>query len=128
MPTAMTGSQILKELSRALDERALEQVDGLIEDPSADHTGGELARLGKAFNDLGKYLTDTSKTLMISSAQGSPGGVVDSSVLFKYRKGGTQTRIDSKIIRLSFPEEEYPGFYTTSEVKPSVSVQVGSEG
>ena len=127
MPSTMSESQILKELSRLLDDFGVETIGELLEDPGSDHSDGELARLGKAFSDLGGILTNTSKTRMLTHLQNSPTPLTEDGVMFQFRPGYDQHPLDTKIVKMAFPREENPGFYTTRHIKDTVVVKVGTE-
>ena len=120
----MSGAQILQELTSLLDDEAISQIGGLMEDIGADHSNGELARLGSAFTELGKLITFSVKREVIGSiGPGMP--LMEDGVMFEYRGGGTQTRVNSKIIKEQFSPVEYPELYTESHIGESVVIKIG---
>lgn len=123
----MSESQILNELSRLLDEYGIETIGALIEDPGADHSDGELARLGKAFSDLGGMLTSTAKDKMLTHLQKSSTPLTEDGVVFKLRPGYEQHPLDTKLVKMAFPREENPGFYTTRHIKDTILIEITTE-
>lgn len=120
----MSGAQILQELTSLLDDEAINQIGGLMEDIGADHSNGELARLGSAFTELGKLITSSVKREVIGSiGQGMP--LMEDGVMFEYRGGGSQTRVNSKIVKEMFPVPEHPELYSESHVGESVVIKIG---
>ena len=90
----------------------------------ADHSNGELARLGSAFTEFGKLITSSVKREVIGSiGPGMP--LMEDGVMFEYRGGGTQTRVNSKIVKEMFPAPEHPELYSESHVGESVVIKIG---
>ena len=94
-------------------------VSSLTDDPGADHTPGEIARMGAVLAELGKTMTDTAK------AQAAFGGIMeDAGVEFKVRAPSTQERIDTDYMKANFPQVNYPEMWKTTAIKGSVAVDL----
>ena len=125
---SFNASQVLYELSEGLlvrseDLETLEYIGGIIEDPGAEHSPGELAKLGKALCSLGEYLVSASRETVVSQLDSTGRAEID-GVEFLNRNASTQTVVNSKAVREQLPPEDYPMFYTTRQTKGSIAVSV----
>ena len=125
---SINASKVLYELSEGLlvryeDDEVLNDISALIEDPGADHSPGELAKLGKALCSLGEYLVAASKETVVSQLDSTGRAEID-GVEFLNRNASTQTVVNSKAVREQLPPEDYPMFYTTRQTKGSIAVSV----
>ena len=110
-----------------MDEYGVQVIGELLEDPGADHSDGELARLGKAFTDLGTILTSTAKSRMINYLKNSSTPLTEDGVVFTFRPGYEQHPLDTKLVKMSFPRDTNPGFYTTRSIKETVTISIATE-
>ena len=109
-----------EELGLALCGEALECIADLMADPGADHTPGQLARLGVAFSHIGKTLTETAK-------QQVPLGAAKSEwndVIFSWRSPSQQTRVNTAYLKERFPAVNYPEMWQTVDVAGSVVIDL----
>ena len=88
----------------------------LIEDPGADHTPGELAKLGALFTEIGGILTDAARDQASQNRLQE-----DKDVFFTYRKPGEQQRVNTAYLKEKFPAVNYPEMWQKVETKGSVS-------
>ena len=123
----MNPNQILANLKELLDDSSLETISALLEDPGADHTPSQLARVGSAFSELGKLLSDTARHEMLTRMSGSGSPISEDGVLFKYRAASERVSIDTALIRSTFPIEEYGGFYKKQQIRETVVIQIERE-
>ena len=119
----MKLGQELQQLLRNRDGEEIEAMCNVLadltEDPGADHTPGELARLGALLTEVGGALTDAARDQAAQS-----GLREDSGVFFTHREPGEQLRVNTAYMRQKFPAVNYPEMWTTTPVKGSVSVDL----
>ena len=51
--------------------------------------------------------------------------MMEDGVMFEYRGGGTQTRVNSKIVKEQFSPVAYPELYSETHVGESVIIKIG---
>ena len=107
------------EISMAFDGEIIERMVDLLYDPGADHTAGQLARMGAAFAHIGVVLTDAAKTIAAKSSIDE-----DAGVTFIQREPSSQTRVNTKLVKEKFPPAEFPTFWQDVPVKGSVAVEL----
>ena len=115
----------IAELGAVLPGEALERLADLLADPGADHSLGQLARIGAALSDIGSQLTTEAREGMydrLAGGVGESGRTVQYGVLFQWRAPHEQTALDTRKMRALYPRDEHPDLYTTRQVKGSVSI------
>ena len=118
--------KMVQELQRTLRNRTGEEIEticglmaDLTEDPGADHTPGELARLGALFTEMGGTLTDAAR------GQASRDKLrEDEDVFFTYREPGEQQRVNTAYLKEKFPPVNYPEMWQRVPTKGSVSLDL----
>ena len=113
------------ELGMVLPGDALEALKDILEDPGADHSAGQLARLGQCFTDIGAHLTTQAKQIMEPRIRGGAGASrrhAEDGAIFEWRRGGSYLRVDTMAIKALYAETENPDLYTTSERSDSISI------
>lgn len=119
MATANPNVNPIAELGALLPGDALERLAGLLAgllaDPNAVFTCGQLARLGAAFSSVGATLTGAARAGMRPRLEGGGGGgrAFEAGVLFQWRKPGAVTAVDTQRVRAAFPPALRPDLYTT---------------
>ena len=106
-------------LDGILDGESIEALLDEASDPGANFSHGQLAKIGGAFEALGKHFTEAAKCGLEGEQAHEDGGVI-----FKWRDPHTQTRVDAGAVKDTFPQDEYPELYTESTVAGSVSVEL----
>ena len=115
-----------QELHRFLRKRTGDEIEticglmaDLTQDPGADHTPGELARLGALLTEVGGRLTDTARE------QASRHRLTeDKGVYFTHREQGEQHRVNTQYLREKFPAVNYPEMWTRTTTRGGVSVDL----
>ena len=116
---------LVAELGRVFQEgigssgEAIEAIAMLLADPGADHTAGELAKLGAAFTFIGKGLSDAARSQAVMY-----GLKADADVIFTYREPHVQERINTKYLKAKFPMVNYPDMWQLTEVSGSVAIDL----
>ena len=112
---------IITELGIVLDGDTLERLRDLLADPDADFSHGQLARMGKAFTELGNELTRVAKEPMVGVVHH-----VEDDVLFRWRDPREDIRINTAKIKEEFPYEDPANrdLYKTIKISGSVAVEV----
>lgn len=124
---AKTIPDPVSELGRILSGDALEALKDLMVDPTADLQPGELARIGAAMSQIGADLTAEAKAAvapMVEGGVGKDGYYADAGAVFKWRKGGEQTRVDTTAVRNFYPQGKHPHLYKAVVSRPSISVEL----
>lgn len=126
MATANPNVNPIAELGALLPGDALERLAGLLADPNAVFTCGQLARLGAAFSSVGATLTGAARAGMRPRLEGGGAGgrALEAGVLFQWRKPGAVTAVDARRVRAAFPPTLRPDLYTTRESQGVVAVSV----
>ena len=118
-------SDAMYELGAVLPGEALERLKGMLADPGADHTPGQLARIGAAFTDVGNRLSATVRDGMYDRLAGGLGEnsrLAQDGVLFQWRAPREETAVDTKAVRSMFPKSEYSELYKTRQVRGTVAI------
>ena len=113
------------ELGPLLPGEALERLKGLLSDPGADHSPGEMARFGAAFSQIGETLTKEARDGMAArlvGGVGASGRSVDGAVMFEWRPSREYSAVDTKSVKSTFPPAEYPELYTVRHVRDTVMI------
>ena len=98
---------------------ALDALMELLDDPTAYHTPGQLAKLGAAFSAAGKNLTAAAKV------QAEDRGLSeDDGVVFTYRAPTQQTRVNTKYLRERFPAVNYPEMWQRVELVGTTAIDL----
>ena len=100
-------------------------MEGILEDPLADFTEYELARIGNAFTQLGTMITGIAKEQAMRTL-GDRGADSFEGVTMEYKRGRVQSRLNTTVIRAKFPIEKFPRFYKKVVTKDSVAIKVDS--
>lgn len=126
MATANLNVNPIAELGALLPGDALERLAGLLADPNAVFTCGQLARLGAAFNSVGATLTEAARAGMRPRLEGGleGGRAFEAGVLFQWRKPNAVTAVDTQRVRAAFPPAMRPDLYKTRESQGVVAVTV----
>ncbi len=127
MATANPNVNPIEELGALLPGDALESLAGLLAEPNARFTCGQLARLGAAFSSVGATLTGAARAGMqprLEGGAGERGRAFEAGVLFQWRKPSTVTAVDAQRVRDAFPPSMRPDLYKTRESQGVVAVTV----
>lgn len=119
MPSRKPEINIIRELSAYLPGEALEAVSYMLDDPMADLTPGQAARLGAAFSAVGARLTGAAKEHMR--------GVLlhtDQDVLFRSVPESMATLVNSDEVKKQYPMAYHPLLYRMSLRKAYTSVEL----
>ena len=118
--------KMVQELQRTLRNRTGEEIEticglmaDLTEDPGADHTPGELARLGALFTEIGGTLTGAARDQASRDKLRE-----DEDVFFTYREPGEQQRVNTEYLKKKFPPVNYPEMWQRVPTKGSVSLDL----
>ena len=117
-------------LERVFSGETLERIALLKLEPDAEMSVGEMALVGKSLTDLGKFFIDSAKAdalPMIEGGVGKDSELIESGVIFKWRKGGSQMRVDTAKVRSEFPPAENADLYKKVDLSPNVAVTFKKE-
>ena len=117
--------ELVYEMRILLGKETAEAIEELLDEPLAEFNPYELARIANAFTQIGKQLTENAKKEAIETL-GNRGADTFAGVTMEYKKGGTQRRLNTTVIRAKFPYEKFPKLYKISPVKESVAVTIES--
>ena len=109
-------------LGIVLDGYSMETLVELLADPSANHPPGVLARLGAAFSNVADALTAAAKDQMTERLTSGITHETDAGVLFQYRGPSEAVVINTKEVKATFPESEYPELYSRQQRKASIAI------
>ena len=115
------------ELGKILSGSSMERIKDVLADPDADLTPGDLAVAGEALLPIGGDLKAAAKAAALPHIEGMVGvdaTFSDSGAVFKWRKGGERTTVDSAAVKKLFPPDEEPSLYKKSVAPPSVVVEI----
>ena len=121
----MDWREAIKLLIRVelLAPNALMDWSYVYDDPGADFGPGELARIGKALDILGKQAIKDAK-VVAAPMMDSKGFLLDDGVEFQERGGGVKTVLDKNAIEAIYPKESNPSHYKKQPFSGSVAVKV----
>ena len=111
------------ELGLILSGSSMENLKSILADPDADLTPGDLAVAGEALLQIGGDLKEAAKNAALPHIEGMA-AFSDSGAVFKWRKGGERTTVDSAAVKKLFPPDEEPSLYKKSVTRPSVIVEI----
>lgn len=115
------------ELGLILSGSSMENLKSILADPDADLTPGDLAVAGEALLQIGGDLKEAAKNAALPHIEGMVGvdaAFSDNGAVFKWRKGGERTTVDSAAVKKLFPPDEEPSLYKKSVTRPSVMVEI----
>ena len=121
----------LFELGAVLPGEALERLKDILADPMADHSPGQLARIGEALIQIGTAINIEVREHVYDRIVGGIGEgqrTADSGVVFQWNRPRQDTRVNTAYLRKTFPVNEYPELYKKVEVKDSVSITMVDKG
>ena len=103
--------------------RTIEELTSVIEDELSDNfSPGQMVRIGKAFEELGKYFINEAK--MNAKKDLATGNFTDDDVEFSETRSYTKHTVDMDMIEEFLPREHHPDFWKESEVSGSIKASV----
>ena len=120
--------QAFETITFCLDGGASERLRDLLEEPDAWDGAGHVARVGAAFTEIGKSLTDAAKQMAEQQIEGGVGQsarMTDGGVLFEWSPPREYVRVDAKQVKQLFPQDEYPELYGKGRSRAYTKVTIG---
>lgn len=119
------------ELGVILSGDSLERLAGLMLDPDADLSPGQLARLGQAFSEIGGGCIAAAKDAMeprIAGGAASSRIATDAGVTFEWRPPSESHTLKTAAIKALYSRDERPELYRVSQRRASISLKFADLG